>query len=65
MDLSVAATPADDFVLTPAVRLTDNQTGFGINGSVNYIYDGAGVNVAESLIEKGQAGAARPKTSAW
>ena len=60
VDLSVAATPADDFVLTPAVRLTDNQTGFGINGSVNYIYDGAGVNVAEGLIEKGQAGAARP-----
>ena len=50
VDLSVAATPADDFVLTPAVRLTDNQTGFGINGSVNYIYDGAGVNVAEGLI---------------
>jgi len=60
VDLSVAATPADDFVLTPAVRLTDNQTGFGINGSVNYIYDGAGVNVPEGSIKKGQAGAARP-----
>lgn len=60
VDLTVPTTPADDFVLTPAVRLTDNQTGFGINGSVNYIYDGAGANVAENLIEKGQAGAARP-----
>jgi hypothetical protein len=60
VDLSVASTPADDFVLTPAVRLTDNQTGFGINGSVNYIFDGNGANVDENLIEKGQAGAARP-----
>jgi hypothetical protein len=48
------------FNLQPAVRLTDNQTGFGINGSVNYIYNGAGANVAEGSIEKGQAGAARP-----
>ncbi len=61
VDLSVPSTPVDDFVLTPAVRLTDNWQGlYGINGSVNYIYDGAGVNVAETLIEKGQAGAARP-----
>jgi len=60
VDLSVPSTPADDFILTPGARLTDNQTGFGVNGSVNYIYDGAGVNVAEDLIEKGQAGAARP-----
>ena len=59
VDLTTATTD-DDFALLPAVRLTDNQTGFGINGSVNYIYDGAGANVAESLIEKGQAGAARP-----
>jgi len=48
------------FNLAPAVRLTDNQTGFGINGSVNYIYDGAGANVPEGSVEKGQAGAARP-----
>lgn len=42
-------------------RLSDNWTGqYGINGSVNSIYDGAGANVAEGLIEKGQAGAARP-----
>jgi hypothetical protein len=61
VDLSVPNTTADDFVLAPAVRLTDNWQGlYGINGSVNYIYDGAGVNVDEDLIEKGQAGAARP-----
>lgn len=60
VDLSVPGTPADDFVLQPAVRLTDNTTGTGINGSVNYIYDGAGVNVPEGSIEKGQAAAARP-----
>lgn len=47
--------------LHAAQRLTDNWTGqYGINGSVNYIYDGSGANVAEGLIEKGQAGAARP-----
>jgi hypothetical protein len=60
VDLSVPSTPADDFVLQPAVRLTDNTTGTGVNGSVNYIYDGAGVNVPEASIEKGQAAAARP-----
>jgi len=61
VDLTVPSTPANDFVLTPAVRLTDNWTGlYGINGSVNYIYDGAGANVPEGSIEKGQAGAARP-----
>lgn len=61
VDLSVPSTPADDFVLAPAVRLTDNWQGlYGINGSVNYIYDGAGANVPEDQIEKGQAGAARP-----
>jgi MYXO-CTERM domain-containing protein len=60
VDLSVPGTPADDFVLQPAVRLTDNTTGTGVNGSVNYIYDGAGVNVPEDTIEKGQAAAARP-----
>lgn len=48
------------FNLQPAKRLTDNQTGFGINGSVNYIFDGTGANVDENQIEKGQAGAARP-----
>jgi hypothetical protein len=61
VDLTVPTTPADDFVLAPSVRLTDNWQGlYGINGSVNYIYDGAGVNVPEGSIEKGQAGAARP-----
>jgi len=42
-------------------RLSDNWTGqYGINGSVNYIYNGSGANVAENLLEKGQTGAARP-----
>jgi hypothetical protein len=60
IDLSVPATPADDFVVAPAVRLTDNQTMFGVNGSLNLIYDGTGANVNPDLIEKGVAGAARP-----
>jgi hypothetical protein len=47
--------------LKPGQRLTDNWTGqYGINGSVNYIYDGSGANAPEGAIEKGQAGAARP-----
>ena len=47
--------------LHPSQRMTDNWTGqYGINGTVNYIYDGSGANVAENSIEKGQAGAARP-----
>ncbi|AOW12007.1 hypothetical protein LPB072_03195 [Hydrogenophaga crassostreae] len=47
--------------LRPSQRLTDNWTNqYGINGSVNYIYDGSGTNVPESSIEKGQTGAARP-----
>jgi Repeat of unknown function (DUF5648) len=67
VDLTLAA-PASGaeynttyFNLQPANRLTDNWQGsYGINGSVNYIYDGSGVNVPEGQIEKGQAGAARP-----
>lgn len=49
------------FNLQRAGRLTDNWQGsYGINGSVNYIFDGAGANVPEGEVEKGQAGAARP-----
>ncbi|MDM7944583.1 MAG: choice-of-anchor O protein [Hydrogenophaga sp.] len=59
VNLAVPATPADDFVLATPVRLTDNSTGFGLSGSVNPIFDGAGVNVDPDLIEKGQAGASR------
>jgi hypothetical protein len=49
------------FNLQTGGRLTDNWQGaYGINGSVNYIFDGAGANVPEGEVEKGQAGAARP-----
>ncbi len=47
------------FQLAAAGRLTDNQTGFGLSGSVNNIFDGTGANVAEGSLEKGQAGASR------
>jgi len=61
VDLSVPGTPADDFVLAPAVRLTDNWQGlYGISGQLNAIYDGTGTNVDPNLLEKGQAGASRP-----
>jgi hypothetical protein len=60
VDLSVPGTPADDFVLAPAVRLTDNWQGlYGLSGSVNPIFGGDGLNVDPDLIEKGQAGASR------
>ena len=49
------------FNLQQAGRLTDNfQGSYGIEGSVNFIFDGTGANVPEGQIEKGQAGAARP-----
>jgi hypothetical protein len=61
IDLSVPATPADDFVLAPATRLTDNWQGlYGTSGSLDLIYDGTGATVNSGLIEKGSAGAARP-----
>jgi hypothetical protein len=67
VDLTQAAPAAGSayntayYNLHPGQRLTDNWTGqYGISGSVNDIYDGSGANVAEGLIEKGQAGASRP-----
>jgi hypothetical protein len=62
VDLSVPSTPADDFVLTPGARLTDNMTGLGIGGAdeANPVFDGAGLQIDKNTIEKGQAGAARP-----
>lgn len=61
VDLAVAATPADDFVLATPVRLTDNWEGlYGLSGQVNPIFDGTGNNVDPDTIEKGRAGAARP-----
>lgn len=60
IDLSVAGTPADDFVLSVPARLTDNWQGlYGLPGQTNPIFDGAGVNVDPTVIEKGQAGASR------
>ena len=61
VDLSVPATPADDFVLAAPVRLTDNWQGqYGLSGQINPIFDGAGVNVDPAQVEKGVAGASRP-----
>jgi hypothetical protein len=64
VDLSAPGTPGDDFVLAPAVRLTDNWQGqYGISGSLNPIHDGTGANVDPGAIEKGTAGASRPNIS--
>lgn len=62
VDLSVPSTPADDFVLATAVRLTDNFTSMGIGGSAtdSPVFDHSGVQVDPANIENGQAGAARP-----
>lgn len=67
VDLSVPGTPADDFVLQPAVRLTDNWTGLygvpgasGVHGAATYVYDGAGAMVDPNALETGQAAASRP-----
>jgi hypothetical protein len=60
VDLSVPSTPKDDFVLVPAIRLSDNWNGlYGIHGQLNSIYDATGANVDPDLLEKGQAGASR------
>lgn len=60
VDLSVPGTPADDFVLSPVVRLTDNWQGlYGLAGSTNHIFDGTGANVDPSLLEAGTVGASR------
>lgn len=60
VDLSMPGTPADDFVLAPAVRLTDNWSGgYGRAKTVTSVYDGAGALVPEASLETGQAGASR------
>ena len=60
MDLSVASTPADDFVLQPAVRLTDNKTGTFASGATTLpVLDGTGAAVAAEQIETGSVGASR------
>lgn len=61
VDLSVPATPADDFVLQQPMRLTDNFTGqYGVEGTLVLVYDGTGNPVDPDTVEKGQAGASRP-----
>lgn len=60
IDLSTPSTPADDFVLSPAVRLSDNWQGlYGLAGSLNQIFDGSGANVDPNLLETGTVGASR------
>lgn len=60
-DLSVPATPVDDFVIAQPVRLTDNWQGdYGVDGSLVLVYENNGVVADKNSIEKGQAGAARP-----
>lgn len=60
VDLSVSGTPADDFIMSPAVRLTDNWEGlYGLPGSPSQIFDGSGANVAPNLLETGTVGASR------
>ncbi|MCU0952538.1 MAG: choice-of-anchor O protein [Burkholderiaceae bacterium] len=64
VDLSVASTPADDFVLTTGQRLTDNWQGqYGLAGSLNPIFEGSGANADPDTVEKGNAGAARPNVA--
>ncbi|HEY9033815.1 MAG TPA: choice-of-anchor O protein [Pseudomonadales bacterium] len=61
VDLSVPATPADDFDLQQPMRLTDNFTGqYGVEGTLVLVYDGTGNPVDPDTVEKGQAGASRP-----
>ena len=59
-DLSIPGTPTDDFVLAPAVRLTDNWTGaYGRANTDTSVYDGEGALVPEASLETGQVGASR------
>jgi len=61
VDLTLPSTNPEYFNLRPAVRLTDNWTGlYGLNGSTNVVYDGAGAPVDPGLLETGEAGASRP-----
>jgi len=60
VDLSVPGTPADDFVLSPGVRLSDNWQGeYGLPGSPSQVFDSSGANVDPTLLETGAAGASR------
>jgi uncharacterized repeat protein (TIGR01451 family) len=56
---NVSNAVSDIGVWTTPVRITDNQTGFGLPGSFNPIRNTAGNSVDSSQIEKGNVGASR------
>lgn len=56
---NVSTAVGDIGVWTLPVRITDNQTGYGLHGSFNPIRNAAGSPVAETAIETGVAGASR------
>jgi hypothetical protein len=56
---NVASAISDIGVWRTPVRITDNQTAFGLSGSYNPIKNTAGNSVDPSQIEKGIAGASR------
>ncbi len=56
---NVSTASGDIGVWTTPVRITDNQTGYGLQGSFNPIKDAAGNPVPPTEIEKGIAGASR------
>ncbi len=56
---NVSNATGDIGVWVAPVRITDNQTGYGIQGSFNPIKDVNGNSVTPSLIEKGSSGASR------
>ncbi|WP_455375710.1 choice-of-anchor O protein [Kaarinaea lacus] len=56
---NVATSTSDIGVWSTPVRITNNQTGFGLSGSFNPIRNTAGNSVDPSQIDKGIAGASR------
>jgi len=56
---NVSTATGDVGVWSTPVRITDNQTNFGIQGSFNPIKDAAGNPVLPALIDKGNTGASR------
>lgn len=61
VNLSVPATPSDDFVLSTPVRLTDNWLGqFGLSGQVVNVFDANGNPVDPNTVDKGNTAASRP-----
>jgi len=56
---NVAAATSDIGVWSTPVRITNNQTGYGVKGSFNPIKNSSGISVDPGLIEKGNTGASR------